>query len=81
MCPKADMPLVAAGGCTSHVDRQNLNMRRQIRRSIRLTSASSKKRENLWASLCLHFVYYDFCRLYSALCTTPAMAAGIASEI
>ena len=41
--------------CTSIVERQNLTMRMQIRRLTRLTNAFSKKWENLWAALCLHF--------------------------
>ena len=43
--------------CTSHVERQNLTMRMQIRRLTRLTNAFSKKWENLWAALALHFAY------------------------
>jgi IS1 family transposase len=43
--------------CTSHVERQNLTMRMQIRRLTRLTNAFSKKWEKLWAALCLHFAY------------------------
>jgi IS1 family transposase len=40
---------------TSHVERQNLTMRMQIRRLTRLTNGFSKKWENLWAARCLHF--------------------------
>jgi hypothetical protein len=48
--------------CTSHIERQNLTLRMQIRRLTRLTNAFSKKWENHWAALCLHFAYYNFCR-------------------
>jgi len=62
--------------CTSHVERQNLTMRMQIRRLTRLTNAFSKKWENLWAALCLHFAYYNFCRIHRTLRVTPAMDFG-----
>ncbi len=67
--------------CTSHVERQNLTMRMQMKRFTRLTNAFSKKLENLKAACALHFAHYNFCRAHSTLQTTPAMAAGIASEI
>jgi hypothetical protein len=62
--------------CTSHVERQNPTMRMQIRRLTRLTNAFSKKWENLWAALCLHFAY-NLCRIHRSLRVTPAMEAGI----
>lgn len=67
--------------CTSHVERQNLTMRMQIRRFTRLTNAFSKKWENLWAALCLYFAYYNFCRIHRTLRVTPAMEAGIADRV
>jgi hypothetical protein len=62
--------------CTSIVERQNLTMRMQIRRLTRLTSASSKKGENLWAALCLHLAYYDLCRIHRTLRVTPQWKRG-----
>jgi len=66
--------------CTSHVERQNLTMRMMIRRLTRLTNAFSKKWENLWAALCLHFAFYNFCRIHSTIRVTPAMEAGITNQ-
>ena len=66
---------------TSHIERQNLTIRMQLRRFTRLTNAFSKKLENLKAACALHFAWYNFCRVHSTLRVTPAMAAGIASEI
>jgi IS1 family transposase len=63
--------------CTSHIERQNLTMRMQIRRLTRLTNGFSKKWENLWAALCLHFAYYNFCRIHKSLRVTPAMESGL----
>jgi hypothetical protein len=63
--------------CTSIVERQNLTMRMQMRRLTRLTNAFSKKWENLWAALCLHFAWYNFVRVHRTLRVTPAMEANI----
>jgi len=73
--------------CTSHIERQNLTVRMQNRRMTRLTNAFSKKWANHRASLALHFAYYNFCRPHQTLTeqaeckTTPAMAAGLESEL
>jgi len=67
--------------CTSIVERQNLTIRMQMRRLTRLTNAFSKKWENLWAAYCLHFAYYNFCRLHRSLRVTPAMEAGITHRV
>jgi IS1 family transposase len=81
------MPVVMSGDpdpakiCTSHVERQNLTMRMQIRRLTRLTNAFSKKLENHKAAVALHFAYYNFCRLHGTLRITLAMEAGIADHV
>lgn len=67
--------------CTSHVERQNLTMRMQIRRLTRLTNAFSKKWENLWAALCLYFAWYNFCRLHRTIRITPAMEARVTDHV
>jgi IS1 family transposase len=67
--------------CTSIVERQNLTMRMQMRRLTRLTNGFSKKWENHWAALCLHFAYYNFCRIHRTIRVTPAMQAGITDRV
>jgi len=74
---------------TSHVERQNLNIRMGCRRYTRLTNAFSKKLENHTATFSLYAAYYNFCRPHQTLTknsnegggyrtpTTPAMAAGL----
>jgi transposase-like protein/IS1 family transposase len=67
--------------CTSIIERQNLTMRLQIRRLTRLTLGFTKKWENLWAALCLHFAWYNFVRVHRSLRVTPAMEAGITDHV
>jgi IS1 family transposase len=67
--------------CTSHIERQNLTMRMQIRRLTRLTNGFSKKWENLRAAVALHFAYYNFCRIHSSLRVTPAMETGLTDHV
>ena len=67
--------------CTSHVERNNLTMRMQIRRLTRLTNAFSKKWANLKAALALYFAWYNFCRVHRSIRMTPAMESGITDHI
>ena len=67
--------------CTSHIERQNLTMRTQIRRLTRLTNGFSKKWANLRAAVALHFAYYNFCRIHSSLRVTPAMESGLTDHV
>jgi IS1 family transposase len=66
---------------TSHIERQNLTIRMQMRRFTRLTNGYSKKIENLKAALALYFAWYNFCRVHHTLRVTPAMAANLEREI
>ena len=66
---------------TSYVERQNLTMRMHMRRFTRLTNGFSKKVENHAHAVALHMTFYNFCRIHKSLRMTPAMAAGITSEL
>ena len=73
---------------TSFVERQNLNMRMQMRRFTRLTNGFSKKSENHAHAVSLYFMYYNFCRPHTTLTKakggihqTPAMAAGVTDRV
>jgi len=52
----------------------------QNRRFTRLTNAFSKTWENHQAMFALFAAWYNFCRKYQTLKTTPAVAVGMASE-
>jgi hypothetical protein len=56
-------------------------MRMQIRRLTRLRNAFPKKWENLWAALCLHIAYHNFCRIHRTLRVTAAMEAAITDHV
>jgi IS1 family transposase len=77
---------------TSHIERQNLNIRMGVRRMTRLTNAFSKKWENHEAHLALWFLYYNFCRPHATLSKgekkgergtpkTPGMEAGLTDHV
>ncbi|MBI5637806.1 MAG: IS1 family transposase [Nitrospinae bacterium] len=66
---------------TSHVERQNLNMRMGMRRFTRLTNAFSKKLENHFHALSLYFMFYNFVRIHKTLKVTPAMQAGLSDTL
>jgi transposase-like protein/IS1 family transposase len=66
---------------TSHMERQNLTMRMQMRRFTRLTNAFSKKLANLETAVTLYFAWYNFCRTHQTLRVTPAMEAGLTDHI
>lgn len=65
---------------TSYVERQNLNMRMNMRRFTRLTNAFSKKIDNHIHMVALFHMHYNFARVHQTLRVTPAMAAGVSSH-
>jgi hypothetical protein len=66
---------------TSYAERANLTMRMHMRRFTRLTNGFSKKIENHAHQVALHFMYYNFVRIHSALRMTLAMAAGVSDRL
>ena len=66
---------------TSFVERQNLSVRKNIRRYTRLTNAFSRKIENHSAAVALYYFSYNFVKIHRSLRTTPAMAAGVTDRL
>lgn len=56
-------------------------MRMGMRRFTRLTNGFSKKVQNLEYAIALHFMYYNFVRIYTSLRITPVMAAGVTDRL
>jgi len=66
---------------TSFVERQNLTMRMGMRRFTRLTNGFSKKIENHFWAIAIHFMHYNFCRIHKSLRVTPAMEAKVTDHV
>lgn len=73
---------------TSYVERTNLTMRMSMRRFTRLTNGFSKKIDNHFYAIALHFMAYNYVKPISTLTkkakgihTTPAMAAGLTDRV
>ena len=63
------------------MERFNVTNRMQGRRFTRLTNAHSNKTRNHDAMLGLYFAWYNGCRKHTSIKTTPAVKAGLASDI
>lgn len=66
---------------TSHIERQNLTLRMNMRRFTRLTNGYSKKLENHKHAIALHMMIYNFVRIHHTLRVTPAMEAKISGRV
>jgi IS1 family transposase/transposase-like protein len=66
-----------ARACTSHVERQNLDVRMKCRRFTRLSNGFSKKWENHKAAVSLFVAAQNLCWINRTIRCTPAMAAGL----
>jgi IS1 family transposase len=66
---------------TSYSERQNLNIRMGNRRMTRLTNAFSKKAANHAHMMAIYFMHYNFVRIHQTLKISPAMAAGVTSQL
>jgi len=65
---------------TAGVERHNSTVRDQNKRYARRSRCHSKKADNHAAQFALYAMWYNFVRIHSSLGTTPACAAGLASE-
>ncbi len=72
-----DPPMISTG----HVERQNLTIRMQMRRLTRSANGFCRKWENLWTAYCLHFAYYNFCRVHKTVRVPAAMESGLTDHI
>jgi IS1 family transposase len=63
--------------CTSHIERQNLDVRMRCRRFGRLVNSFSKKWENHQAAVSLWVAAQNFVHTNRSIRMTPAMCAGI----
>jgi IS1 family transposase/transposase-like protein len=67
--------------CTSHVERQNLNIRLFNRRFTRLTLGYSKKLANLKYSVALFVCYWNWCWKHTTTNKTPAQGSGLTDHV
>ena len=52
-----------------------------MQRFTHLTNAFSKKVDNHYWAIALHYMHYNSCRVHQTLRVTPAMEAGISDHV
>jgi hypothetical protein len=52
-----------------------------VRRFTRLTNRFSKKIDNYFWAIALHYMHYNFCRIHQILRVTHVMEAGITDHV
>ena len=72
---------VETGHTTSYVERHNLTIRMGNRRFTRKTNAFSKMLSRHVTMMDLWALHYNFCRIHMSLQITPAMEAGLTTEL
>ncbi len=68
-------------GITNHIETHNGVVRQHCSRLIRKTRCISKKKDRLIEHLTLFFFYYNFMKKHQTFKVTPAMKAGLVTEI
>ncbi len=66
---------------SSYGKKQNLRLRKSMRRSARLPDGFTNKIENHCHALSLYFMFHNFVRIHNTLRMSPAMAAGITDKL
>lgn len=66
---------------TSYVEKHNQTMRQHMKRFARLTASHSKKLINHVHMVALYTTWYNFARINSAVRMSPAMAAGLETQL
>ncbi len=65
---------------TSHAERQNWTLRGHLRRFTRLSNGFSRKLACLRTAVAVYVCWYNWCRKYRSIGTTPAIAMELAPE-
>ena len=67
--------------CTSHIERENLNVRMSSRRFTWLSNGFSKKLANHEAAVALYVASHNLCRVHGTTRETPATSLGLTDHL